>query len=73
MTDAFESVQHDENAIAKRRWVVDNYDPYLDGNVARRMLEAAEEYIRRHGEPRERKFNHKRKNTSIKTIGRIKK
>ena len=73
LTDAFESVQHDENAIAKRRWVVDNYDPYLDGNVARRMLEAAEDYIRRHGVPRERKLNLWRKYTSIKTFGRIKK
>ena len=73
LVDAFESVQHDESAIAKRRWVVDNYDPYLDGNVARRMLEAAEDYIRRHGVPRERKLNLWRKYTSIKTFGRIKK
>ena len=73
LVDAFESVQHDESAIVKRRWVVDNYDPYLDGNVARRMLEAAEDYIRRHGVPRERKLNLWRKYTSIKTFGRIKK
>ena len=73
LVDAFESVQHDESAIVKRRWEVDNYDPYLDGNVARRMLEAAEDYIRRHGVPRERKLNLWRKYTSIKTFGRIKK
>lgn len=72
LAEAFERVQHDENAIAKRRWVVDNYDPYLDGNVAKRMLEAARDYIRRHGVPEKRKLNLWRKYASIKTFGRIK-
>lgn len=72
LPEAFEKVQCDDEAIAKRRWVVENYDPYLDGKVARRMLDAAADYIRRHGVPEERKLNIWRKYTSIKKFGRIK-
>ena len=63
---------HDPEAIAKRQWIVDNYDPYLDGNVCQRMLDGAEDYIRRHGVPSKRHLNLWRKYTSIKTFGRIK-
>ncbi|MFA6769536.1 MAG: CDP-glycerol glycerophosphotransferase, partial [Parabacteroides sp.] len=48
-------------------------DPYTDGQVCRRMLDAAARYIEQHGVPRERKLNIWRKYTSIKTFGRIKK
>lgn len=27
------------------QWIIDNYDPYLDGKVGQRMLTAAEDYI----------------------------
>ena len=29
----------------KRKWVMQNYDPYTDGQVCRRMLDAAARYI----------------------------
>ena len=70
---AYDHALTDPEAIAKRQWIVDNYDPYLDGNVCQRMLDGAEDYIRRHGVPKNRKLNLWRKYTSIKTFGRIKK
>jgi CDP-ribitol ribitolphosphotransferase / teichoic acid ribitol-phosphate polymerase len=72
LIEAFEQVHCDEGYIQKRQWVVDNYDPYLDGHVCKRMLAAAADYIYRHGVPKERKLNIWRKYTSIKTFGRIK-
>ena len=54
---------------AMRRWIIDNYDPHLDGQVARRMLEGARDYISRHGVPERRRLNLWRKYTSIKTFG----
>ena len=71
LCDAFEQVQHDEKIISLRRWVIENYDPYTDGDVARRMLEGARDYIRRNGVPRKRKLNLWRKYTSIKTFGKV--
>ena len=73
LCDAYEEVLHDENNIRLRQWVIDNYDPYLDGKVAHRMLEGVRDYIRRHGVPAKRSLNLWRKYTSIKTFGRIKK
>ncbi len=70
--DAYEEVLQDEGMKTLRRWVVDNYDPYLDGKVAHRMLEGARDYIRRHGVPACRSLNLWRKYTGIKTFGRIK-
>ena len=72
LTDAFELALQDEESIRKRRWVVENYDPYLDGNVCKRMLEAAADYIKRNGVPKQRKLNLWRKYTSIKKFGHIK-
>lgn len=73
LADAFERVQQDEESIKKRRWIVENYDPYLDGHVCKRMLDAAADYLHRHGVPSKRKLNLWRKYTSIKRFGRIKK
>ncbi len=72
LPEAFENAQYNEADIAKRQWIVDNYDPYLDGKVCRRMLEAVTDYINRHGVPQKRKLNLWRKYTSIKTFGRVK-
>ncbi len=69
---AYDQALNDPDAIAKRQWVVQNYDPYLDGNVCQRMIAGAEDYIRRHGVPDKRHLNLWRKYTSIKTFGRIK-
>lgn len=72
LNNAFEKVQTDSESIMRRKWIVENYDPYLDGNVCKRMLEAAQDYMNRHGVPTHRKLNLWRKYTSIKTFGRIK-
>ena len=69
---AYDHALTDPEAIARRQWIVDNYDPYLDGHVCERMLNAAADYISRHGVPRQRSLNLWRKYTSIKTFGRIK-
>ena len=72
LCQAYDKVLTDKESIAKRQWVVDNYDPYLDGKVCERMLQAAQDYIGRHGVPESRKLNIWRKYTSIKTFGNIK-
>lgn len=73
LPDAFEQAQYDEVSIKKRQWVVENYDPHLDGNVCRRILVAAADYIQRKGVPQQRDLNFWRKYTSIKRFGRIRK
>jgi CDP-glycerol glycerophosphotransferase (TagB/SpsB family) len=73
LSEAFEQGQVGEEWIQKRKWIIDNYDPYLDGNVCRRMLAAAQDYIDRHGVPAKRRLNLWRKYTSIKRFGRISK
>lgn len=54
-----------------REWIVNNYDPYLDGKVASRMLDGGIDYIKRKGVPKEKKVNLWRKYTSVKRFGRI--
>lgn len=70
-TEAFDRALTDPESIAKRQWIVDNYDPHLDGHCCERMIAEAEDYIRRHGVPAKRRLNLWRKYTSIKTFGRI--
>ena len=72
LSDAFDLVLQDAVLASKRKWIIDNYDPYLDGKVCHRMLEAARDYISRHGVPRKRKLNLWRKYTSIKKFGKVK-
>lgn len=71
LTNAFDRAVSDPDAAGKRRWIVDNYDPHLDGQCCRRMLEQAQDYIDRHGVPSKRHLNLWRKYTSIKTFGKI--
>ena len=73
LCDAYDNVILHDTWKEKRQWIIQNYDPYLDGKVAHRMLEGARDYISRHGVPTHRKLNLWRKYTSIKTFGRIKK
>ncbi len=73
LCEAYDEVMNNDMMKEKRRWVIENYDPHLDGQVGHRMLEGARDYIRRHGVPTHRKVNLWRKYTSIKTFGRIKK
>ena len=72
LLEAYDHALTDPAAISLRQWIVNNYDPYLDGHVCERMLNAAADYISRHGVPQKRKLNLWRKYTSIKTFGRIK-
>lgn len=73
LEEAYRRAMNDPEAIASRQWIVDNYDPYLDGHVCERMLNAAADYIRRHGVPSKRRLNLWRKYTSVKTFGFVKK
>lgn len=72
LTAACERAMNDKESIERRRWIVRNYDPYNDGKCCARMLDAAKDYISRHGVPQKRKLNLWRKYTSIKTFGRVK-
>lgn len=69
LSGALEKALHDTASKERRRWVIDNYDPHLDGLCAHRMLEGARDFIHRHGVPEKRKLNLWRKYTSIKTFG----
>lgn len=60
-----------DTSIARRRWIIENYDPHNDGLCCARMLDAARDYIARHGVPRQRKLNLWRRYTSIKTFGKV--
>lgn len=73
LEEAYRRAMNDPEAIARRQWIVDNYGPYLDGHVCERMLNAAADYIRRHGVPSKRRLNLWRKYTSVKTFGFVKK
>ena len=73
LPQAYFKAFNDEASVNRRHWIVDNYDPHLDGQCCKRMIEEAADYIRRHGVPKKRKLNLWRKYTSIKTFGRIKK
>ncbi len=73
LEEAYRRAMNDPEAIARRQWIVDNYDPYLDGHVCERMLNAAADYIRRHGVPNKRRLNLWRKYTTVKTFGFVKK
>lgn len=72
LTEACKRAFDDPDSIERRRWVVRNYDPYSDGRCCARMLDAAQDYINRHGVPAKRRLNLWRKYTSVKTFGRIK-
>lgn len=73
LCDAYDEVQNNSKYISLRKWIIENYDPYNDGCVAKRMLEGARDYINRHGVPKKRSLNLWRKYTSIKTFGNIRK
>lgn len=72
LSSAYETVLSSDEYRAKRKWIIDNYDPYLDGKVAERMFGAVEEYIVRNGVPKSRNLNIWRKYQSIKKFGKIK-
>lgn len=67
---AYDEVVADDRMADRRRWIIDNYDPYCDGQVAHRMLEAVRAYIGEHGVPEQRRLNLWRKYVSIRTFGR---
>lgn len=68
---AYETILNSDEYNEKRQWIINNYDPYLDGKVAERMFAAVESYIARHGVPKQRKLNIWRKYQSTKKFGKI--
>lgn len=71
LKSAYYEVFNDTTAIAKRKWIVENYDPYMDGLVCQRMFSAVQDFINKNGVPSKRKVNLWRKYTSIKTFGSL--
>ena len=69
---AYEEAKEQDAYQKERQWIIDNYDPYLDGKVAERMFAAVENYIKVHGVPQYRRLNLWRKYQSVKKFGRIK-
>ncbi len=70
LTEAYHEVMDNGGKYTEmRKWIIENYDPYLDGKVAHRMLEGARDFIARKGVPEKRRLNLWRKYTSIKTFG----
>ena len=69
---AIDEVGTSDEYTEKRKWIIANYDPYLDGKVSSRMFDAVENYIARHGVPKCRKLNLWRKYESIKKFGKVK-
>lgn len=70
LSAAFDDTLADKHAL-ERKWFRENYDPYLDGLVGKRMLDAARDYIARHGVPSCRKMNLWRKFACLKRFGRV--
>ena len=54
----------------KRKWFIENFHPFNDGNSSSRMLEAAMDYIKVNGLPKERKLPFLRRRKVIKTFGK---
>lgn len=71
LLSAYDEVFESEELTKRRQWIIRNYDPYTDGQCARRMLEGVSSYIARHGVPERRKLNLWRKYVSIRTFGRV--
>ncbi|MBR8535527.1 CDP-glycerol glycerophosphotransferase family protein [Carboxylicivirga sediminis] len=55
---------------AERKWFIDNYHPYADGQSAARMIEAAKHYIVNHGIPQVRKLSFLRRRKMNKMFGK---
>lgn len=54
---------------AERKWIIENYHPYTDGNSASRMVDAVEKWISSNGVPQKRKISYLRKRKVFKTFG----
>ena len=68
---AYDELFSSQELAERRKWIIENYDPYTDGRCAERMLQGVNDYISRHGVPSKRKLNLWRKYVSMKTFGRV--
>ncbi len=66
LVEAYDMVLSSDEYKSKRKWIIDNFDPYFDGNSSARMLKAVEDYIKKHGVPLKRKMGFFRKRKSLK-------
>ncbi|MEA3317528.1 MAG: CDP-glycerol glycerophosphotransferase family protein, partial [Bacteroidota bacterium] len=55
-----------------RKWIINNYHPYTDGQSAKRMIDAVTLYLEKHKIPTKRKVPWLRKRKIIKVFGKIK-
>ena len=66
---AYDELFNNNELAERRKWIIENYDPYTDGCCAERMIKGVRDYIRRNGVPQVRDVNLWRKYVSIKTFG----
>ena len=71
LCQAYHDVTDGDKYTDLRRWVISNYDPYLDGKVGERMIAGMRDYIQRNGVPEYRRLNPWRIYTSIKKFGYV--
>jgi hypothetical protein len=55
---------------AERKWFIDNYHPYTDGQSSARMIKAAQDYIDINGVPQQRKLSFLRRRKMNRTFGK---
>ncbi len=55
---------------AERKWFIDNYHPYTDGQSSARMIKAAKDYIDLHGVPQQRKLSFLRRRKMNRIFGK---
>ena len=54
-----------------RKWIIDNYHPYVDGLSSKRIIETLEQYIQKNPIPEKRKIPWGRKRKMNKMFGKI--
>ena len=65
-----ESLKYDRFK-ADRKWIIENYHPFTDGQSSKRMVDTIEEYLRNHPVPDLRKIPWHRRLKIIKMFGKV--
>jgi len=69
LVEVFSKELVEDNFRRARQKVIDMYHPYSDGKSSARMISAVEDYILRHGVPKDRKINFYRRYKMNKMFG----
>jgi CDP-glycerol glycerophosphotransferase (TagB/SpsB family) len=65
-----ETLEHDRFK-SDRKWFIENYHPYTDGQSSKRMVDTVEDYIKNHTVPESRKIPWHRRRKMIKMFGNV--